>query len=219
MLCNSAAPRSYRSTRLCPSNTRAPPEPCAKDGGGAGLPHCSSLHPAPCPPLSVPFALPSPPTPPGHPPSTAALPSATSPTPAARNSWAWKARLSPSILQWGKRSPWGQHRGTSRACAPSTTHGPQPGTLPAVQPRVSAASLRAFRFAFQTCQSRLLPSRRSQMWLNCFSQNFPNTKFQPKADAAHRKFFSPQAKSKVVSNKKKTGFNNGKYSLFLHTGL
>lgn len=94
-----------RSTRLCPSDMRAPREPCAKDGGGARLLHCPSLHPAPCPLLSVPFALPSPPTPPGHPHGTSALPSATSQTPAAPKPRAGKARLSPSVLQWGRYSP------------------------------------------------------------------------------------------------------------------
>lgn len=158
---------------------QSPRKPSHQPQGGAGAPrelHCSSTGAGQeVQPLETPQ---------------------TSQTPAARNSRAGKAGLSPSVLKRGKCSPWGQHRGTSRAPDPSTTHGPQPGTLPAAQPRVSAASLRAFRFAFQTCQSRLLPSRHSQMWLNCFSQNFPNTKFQPKADAAHRKFFPPKLRAK-----------------------
>lgn len=78
--------------------------------------------------------------------------------------------------------------------------GSEPGAAVPLHPCSPACQglLRAFHLAFSTCQSRLLPSQRSQMWSDCFRQNFPNTKFQPKADAAHRKL-SPRANCEVIS--------------------
>lgn len=194
----------------CPSDTGAPRSlraNCAEDGGGARLPRCSSLHPTPCPSAAPCFPR-------------------RSPSPALPRSLGTRAASLPCPLpppqpqqpkSLGQGRPGSAHPSCSGADAvpegskgartepvppaprPSTALRPHPGALPAAQPvwtRVSAASLRAFRFAFQTCQSRLLPSRRPQMWLSCFSQNFPNTKFQPKADAAHRKFFPPKLSAK-----------------------
>lgn len=89
---------------------------------------------------------------------------------------------------------------TGNPCSPkSSKHGlgaqdPSRGRLgaPSVQPSVPGGSAVPFIRLFLTCQSRLPPSQRSQMWSDCFRQNFPNTKFQPKADAAHRKLFPPE---------------------------
>lgn len=109
---------------------------------------------------------------------------------------AGQAQLPPSTLQQDTSSHQEQRQGhpSYKRSEPAGQRTEPPVPQPRQSPQPIGAEQHGSRavacalFCLSSPSKQTDPSQRAQMWLRCFRQNIPNTKLQPKADAAHRKF-------------------------------